>query len=275
MSFWIRRSFIRALALVSVAALAGHAAWGQTVDDIKKRGALRVGVLADLPPWGSIGQDGKAAGYDVDIAKLLGKKMGVPVEFTGTTSASRTALLMTGKVDLLIATVGMYPERAKVIQFSKPYATVGITVIGPKTLQVTKMEDLAKYKVGVSRASVFDKAITDGAPKGTAIQRYDDEATSIQALLSGQVDLIGGNTTYFQNINKARPNNNLEHKFVITRQYMGVAMRPGQKELNAYVNNFIDEIKANGQLAETYKKWTGEALPEFPAQIEGVPYSVL
>lgn len=269
-----RRTVLRGMAAACVALTMAGAAFAQTVDEIKKRGTLRVGILADLPPWGFVGRDGKAAGYDADVANLLGKKMGVPVEFSGTTSAARTALLMTGKVDLLIATVGMYPDRAKVVQFSKPYATMGITVIGKKSAPVTKMDDLAKYRVGVSRSSIMDNAITAGAPKTATIQRFDDEATSIQALVSGQVDLIGGNTTYFQHINKAVPDHQFEHKFYITRQFMGMAMRPGQKELNAYVNAFIDEVKANGELNAVYRKYIGEDLPELPAQIEGVPFTV-
>jgi len=268
-----RRTVLRAFAAAAAALTLAGAAFGQTTEDIRKKGVLRVGILADLPPWGFVGRDGKAAGYDADVAALLGKKLGVPVEFTGTTSAARTALLMTGKVDLLIATVGMYPDRAKVVQFSKPYATLGITVIGKKERPVTKMEDLANLRVGVSRSSIMDNAITAGAPKTATIQRFDDEATSIQALVSGQVDLIGGNTTYFQHINKAVPNHQFEHKFFITRQYMGVAMRPGQKELNTYVNAFIDEIRANGELSKIYRKYIGEDLPELPGQIEGVPFA--
>jgi polar amino acid transport system substrate-binding protein len=274
MTFLNRRTLVRALALtVATAGLIGTAQ-AQSIDEIKKRGVLRVGILADLPPWGFIGRDGKAAGYDADVANLLGKKLGVPVEFSGTTSAARTALLMTGKVDVLIATVGMYPDRAKVVQFTKPYATLGITVIGKKSTPVSKMEDLGTYRVGVSRSSIMDNAITAGAPKTATIQRFDDEATSIQALVSGQVDLIGGNTTYFQNINKAVPNHSFEHKFFITRQYMGMATRPGQKEFNTYLNAFIDEIRANGELNAIYKKYISEDLPAMPEMIEGVPYTV-
>ncbi|MFZ2858055.1 transporter substrate-binding domain-containing protein [Acidovorax sp.] len=274
MVFLNRRNLVRAAALaVATASLVGMAQ-AQTVDEIKKRGVLRVGILADLPPWGFVGRDGKPTGYDADVASLLGKKIGVPVEFIGTTSAARTALLMTGKADVLIATVGMYADRAKVVQFTKPYATMGITVIGKKALPVTKMEDLGSYRVGVSRSSIMDNTITAGAPKTATIQRFDDEATSIQALVSGQVDLIGGNTTYFQNINKAVPNHSFEHKFYITRQYMGMATRPGQKDINVYLNKFIDEITDSSELNAIYKKYIGDDMPALAARIDGVPYSV-
>src|SRR2546430_124584 len=117
MKYLNRRTIIRVAAMAIAVAGVSGIAWGQTIGEIKKRGVLRVGILADLPPWGFTDRGGKAAGYDADVATLMGKKLGVPVEFLSTTSASRTALLMTGKADLLIATVGMYPERAKVVQF--------------------------------------------------------------------------------------------------------------------------------------------------------------
>jgi polar amino acid transport system substrate-binding protein len=269
-----RRKLIVAGGLAALGACVAPAALAQAIEDIKKKGALRVGVLSDLPPMGSIDRQGKPVGYDVDVAELLGARLGLPVTFTGTTSASRVALLMTGKVDLLIATVGMYPERAKVVQFSKPYATFSINVVGKKGDPVATMADLAGRTVGVARSSAMDAEITKAAPKTTNIMRFDDEATSMQALLSGQVELLGAQTMMLRNIKNTDKGDLYEQKFVIVRQYMGIAMRPRQKALNAYVNDFIDEIKANGKLNAISRKWLGEDIPEFPASMDGVPFTV-
>jgi polar amino acid transport system substrate-binding protein len=76
------------------------------------------------------------------------------------------------------------------------------------------------------------------------------------------------------NINKARPDNNFEQKLVLNRQYMGVAMRPGQKELNAWINNFIDKMRSSGQLEALSQKWIGQPLPDLPASLDGVPFTV-
>ncbi|WP_158747818.1 transporter substrate-binding domain-containing protein [Acidisphaera sp. L21] len=255
------------------AGLAVTTAKAETVQDIQKRGTLRLGVLGDQPPWGFLDGDGKSAGYDVDFGVLMAKAMGVKPEFVTMTVAARIAQLMTNKVDLVIAVMGMYPERAKVVQFTKPYAALSIIVLGHKSQKVGSVADLAKLRIGVPRGAAQDTALTAQVPGGD-IRRYDDDASNIQALLAGQVDVIGGNTTYILNINKALPNNDIEQKLVLNRQYMGIAMRPGQKELNEWLNAFVDKVRDGGDLEKLSQKWIGQPLPELPASLEGVPFTV-
>jgi polar amino acid transport system substrate-binding protein len=277
MTITIHRRYLLQAATALAGALPlglGRPAMAQAVEDLRKRGTLRLGVLGDQPPWGYLDANGQNAGYDVDFGRMLADKMGVKPDFVTMTVAARIAQLMTNKVDVVVATMGMYPDRAKVVQFSKPYAALSIIVLGKKGTRITGMEDLAKLRVGVTRAAAQDVAITAQAPKGTDIRRFDDDASAIQALLAGQVDAIGANTTYLLNIEKVNPNHNFEQKFVINRQYMGVAMRPGQKALNEWVNQFIDEATANGQLNALSQKWTKLDLPELPARLDGVPFTV-
>ena len=204
MTFKLNRRAVASLgaALALGAILPAHA---DALDDIKKRGTIRVGVLSELPPWGFVDASGKNVGYDVDVAELIGKKLGVKVELVSMNVAARIAQVMTGKVDVLAATMGMYPDRAKVVQFTKPYAALSIIVIAKKADNITKLEDLAGRKIGVTRAAAQDTAITQAAPAGATIQRFDDDAAVVQALLAGQVDVIGGNNTYLLNIKKAMP----------------------------------------------------------------------
>ena len=272
-----RRLFIQgaaALGAASFVMLPTGRAMAETVEDIKKRGKVRLGVLGDQPPWGFVDGEGKSAGYDVDFGKLMAKAMGVEPEFVTMTVAARIAQLMTNKVDFVIAVMGMYPERAKVVQFTQPYAALSIIVLGKKGAEIKTVADLAKLRVGVPRGAAQDNALTAQAPKGTDIRRFDDDSSTIQALLAGQVDAIGGNTTYMMNINKVAPNNDFEQKIVLNRQYMGVAMRPGQKELNAWLNAFIEKAHKDGELEALNQKWLGQPLPELPASLEGVPFTV-
>ena len=126
-------------ALVSTAST-GNA---QTPASIKEKGTLVVGVQADQIPWGFIDEKGQNAGYDVEIAKMVADELGVKIEYVRVTVASRIAALLTGKVDLLAAVMGMYPDRAKVIQFTKPYSKHDIIVIGKKSDVIKDMADLA------------------------------------------------------------------------------------------------------------------------------------
>ncbi|UPG74507.1 transporter substrate-binding domain-containing protein (plasmid) [Roseomonas gilardii subsp. gilardii] len=267
-----RRHLVGAFALTATGLMVARPAFALTPDDIRKRGSLGIGVLSELPPWGFLDASGQPAGYDVDVGKLIGKKLGVPVEFVGMTVAARIAQVMTGKVDMLLATMGMYPDRAKVVQFTKPYAGLKIILLAKKDQKIEKIEDASGLRIGVTRGSAQDTAIS-AALKNADIRRFDDDSAAIQALITGQVDAIGANTTYMININKIFPNNNFEQKLVFNEQWMGIAVKPGQKELVDWLNAFIDEIKANEELEKISQQWIGQKLPVFPTQIEGVPFS--
>lgn len=242
------------------------------VDEIKKRGKLIVGVQSENPPWGYIEANWQLAGYDIEVAQLLGEKFGVPVEFVSVTNPNRIAMLQTGKVDVLIAVVGMYPDRAKAVQFSKPYATLQNTIIARKGTNIKDYPDLKGLRVATAKASAQDTVITKNAPAGTTIQRFDDDAGSIQAFIAGQVDALGGNSTYIASMSKIRPGNDYEYKMVLQTQYQGIAMRLDDKVMLNFVNAFVDEIKANGKLNAISRKWLLADLPVFPTAMEGIPY---
>ena len=79
--------------------------------------------------------------------------------------------------------------------------------------------------------------------------------------MSGQVDALGCSTTVAAQIEKRAPAGTYEEKFVLRQQVMGVALRPGQAELEKAVNEFIEKNKANGELDKLYQKWLGTKLP--------------
>src|SRR5450631_3029281 len=78
------------------------------------------------------------------------------------------------------------PERAKQVQFSKPYAAATIVVYGAKKTSIKAAADLKAVRVGVARASTQAIALTAAAPAGTEIRRFDDDASVMQALMAGQ-----------------------------------------------------------------------------------------
>ena len=61
------------------------AASAQTPDEIIKRGKVIIGVNTTTPIFGLMGKDGQPEGYDPDVARLVGKYLGVPVEFVSVT----------------------------------------------------------------------------------------------------------------------------------------------------------------------------------------------
>ena len=259
-----RRSFngaIAALGLGATLSLLAPFASAQTVADIKKKGEITVGMLVDFPPYGTMNTSNQPDGYDADVAKLLAKDLGVKLNLVPVTGPNRIPFLLTGKVDMLIASLAITPERAKQVQFSNPYAAATIVLYGDKKANIKAPADLKGKRVGVARASTQDVALTAIAPEGTEIRRFDDDASGMQALISGQVDAIGASTTVAAQIAKRVPANTFEDKFILRQQQMGVAMRPDQAELLKTVNDFVAKNTANGELNKLYQKWLGTDMP--------------
>lgn len=269
-----RRSLlVTGAAGLAMPAVLTRAAFAVTPDELKKRGKVIVGIQGDNPPFGFVNSGGKQEGLDAVMGALFAKELGIQVEFAPLAVANRIPALTAGRVDVLFATMAMLPDRAKAVQYSKPYAANYITLVAAKSTVVKTNADMGKLVIGVPRSSTQDTQITKNAPEGTTIRRYDDDAATIQALLSGQVQAVGANMFYVQRLNAQRPDT-FEDKLEFQRLYNGACTRLGEKEINAALNSFIDKIKANGELAKAYATWMKVPLPEFPSSVEGVPFTV-
>ena len=261
MQHFSRRAFA-ALGLAAALTAASTATFAQVPEDLKKKGEINVGLLVDFPPYGTTNAQNQPDGYDADVAKLLAKDWGVKANIVPVTGPNRIPFLLTNKVDLLVASLAITPERAKQVQFSQPYAAATIVLYGKKGLPIKSAADLKGVRVGVARASTQDVAVTKAAPEGTEIRRFDDDASAMQALMSGQVDAIGASTTVAAQIAKRVPADTFENKFTLVQQNMGIAMRPGQDDLLKNVNEFVQKNSANGELNKLYNKWLQTDLPK-------------
>ena len=85
------------------------------LSDILSDGKIQIAVPESFPPFGSVGMSGEHEGYDVDVAKLIAKDLGVELELVPVVSKQRIPFLETDRVDLVISTMGANPERAKSI----------------------------------------------------------------------------------------------------------------------------------------------------------------
>jgi polar amino acid transport system substrate-binding protein len=267
-----RKVLLGGAALLAAPALMTRSAFAITPAEIKAKGKVVIGIQGDNPPWGFVNSSGKQEGLDADIGELYGKFLGVPVEFVPLEVANRIPALTAGRVDVLFATMAMFPDRAKAVQFSKPYVANIILLAAPKTTEVKTNADMGKLIIAVPRASAQETQVKKNAPPDTKILSLDGDAAAIQALVSGQATAVGGNMFYIDRLNEAKPGF-YENKLEFSRIYNGACTRLGEKEINASVNTFIDQIKGNGELAKIHLKWMKLPLPSsFPETMEGVSF---
>ncbi|EJL88314.1 periplasmic component of amino acid ABC-type transporter/signal transduction system [Herbaspirillum sp. CF444] len=254
-----------ALALVAAcAAGAAVSASAQTVADLIKKGKVTIGVVSGTPPFGSVDAKGEPIGYDVDVANLIGKYLGLSVEIVPLVPPARIPALESGKVDFLVATLAPTPERAKSVMFTIPYSGFELSIVGPVGSKFKTLNDLVKKKVGVSRGSTNDTALTRLAPAGTVLVRFEDDSTVTQALLSGQVDAISIPNTMANEIVKTRGAGKIDVKFPYSVQPNSMTVRKGAFDLQQWLNNFIYYVKLNGELDAISRKWAGSPLPNLP-----------
>jgi len=251
----------RLIAGIAVALLSlGAAAHADTLDDIKKAGKVRIAIDTAIPPFGMTDDKMQPAGSDVDTAKLLAQDLGVQLEIVPTTGPSRIPALQTNKADLVISTLSITPERAKVVDFSVPYADHPSVVAGLPSIAIKSYADLAGKKVAVVRGTTQDTDLTREA-KGAQLVRYEDDATMALAFASGQVDILATARSLLPAISKKNPARTAESKITMQTFYLAVGLRKDEPKLKGWVDDWVKTNLKNGKLGAIYKKWHGVDIP--------------
>jgi len=235
-----------------------------TIDRLIERGTVNVGIILDSPPYGLLDANQQPDGFDVEVAKLLGKYLGVEVNIVSLVGANRIPFLLTNKIDLVIAGLGITPERAKQVAFSIPYSSIDNVVYAPKDREINSAEDMEGLRIAVVRGSAQDTIITRDLDGRAEIMRFDENPSVIQAMLTGQVDAAALTAILGDPAFARSPEANIERKYTLLQQSNGIAMRKENTELLQWVNTFVYYIKSNGELDKIYKKWWERPLPNLP-----------
>jgi polar amino acid transport system substrate-binding protein len=263
----LERPFAGLLAsLLLFGALAAAPAAAVTTDEIISRGKVIVAIDTTTAPYGMVDTNMQPSGFDIDVANLVGKALGVPVEFVTVTSPGRIPSLLTNRVDMVISIFSITAERALQIAFSIPYAGQSSVVLAPKSVPIEGPEDLVGLKVGVTRGTGEDGLLTAQAEKtpGIEILRFDDYASISQAMLSGQIDAMGGGDYGDMYLQKSAKGEDFELKYILKSFYFGIGVRKDSPELLQWLNTFIFTLKSDGTLEALSQKHRGAPLPALP-----------
>jgi polar amino acid transport system substrate-binding protein len=231
--------------------------------DIQSKGVVRVLVFADVPPFGSQNANRELEGFDIDMANLVAKALGVKLELVPVPAASRIPHLLTDKADMNIAAMSITAERARQVMYSAPYADTSLAVYGPKGEEVKTATDL-NGKVAVAKGTTEDIVLTAANPKAD-IMRTEDNATAVQAYLSGQAKYLAANSVVVVELAKKNPNKEFDFKFALRRAPAHVTIRMGEHNLLRWLDTFIFQSTLNGDLDELHKKWLGGPMRPLPA----------
>ncbi|MCK1515012.1 transporter substrate-binding domain-containing protein [Bradyrhizobium sp. 190] len=250
-----------AISACCLATMSAAPAFADLLDDMTKAKKIRISTDLAIPPSGMMDSSMKPTGSDVEVAQLLAKDWGLELEFVQTTGATRIPNVLTGKADIIISTLSVTAERAKVIDFTKRYATLQSDIGCLKSLNVKDWPDLKDKTVGVARGTTQDTMLSNMKDKELKIARYDDDATGVTAAVSGQVDCVGTSATIINQIGVKNPARIFEPKIPLASFDLAIGLKKGEQRLMDKLNAWVTENVKNGKLNAIYKKFHGVELP--------------
>ena len=249
---------LTAVALISTL-LGVNSAYADRLDDIEKRGEIKIAVFDSNPPFGFIDEKtNKITGLDVDYANEIAKALNVKVELVPTNPANRIPLLTSQKADLIVANFTVTDERAKTVDFSLPYFATGQKFVAKKGLLKTA-DDLKKLRIGADKGTVMEITLREKFPTAKVIS-YDTPFAFaalrngvVQAITQDDAKLIG----LLANVPEEQRAVFEISPFSITEEYQAVGVPKGETRLKEKVNQILLKLENDGEALTIYNRWFG------------------
>lgn len=243
---------------------------------------LRIGVKEDIPYFGYYNEKGERAGVDVDLGKAIANHLGMTPRFVSLTSEERIPALEQHRVDLVIGTFSITPERKRHVLFSVPYYTDGqrVMVMGKSGIQ--SLSDLAGRKVGVVEGATSGPNLAKAQPKAKLV-RFHSYYEAYMGLLFGQVEAIssdgvvlrglqaigegaatelkqreGKPPVFYVNLANYKPGDRFRIlDAVLSREEYGIAASGESASLIAKINQYLQSREGRESLAAIKAKYLG------------------
>jgi polar amino acid transport system substrate-binding protein len=176
-------------AIAALVVVSGAAEAQNTLDRIKERGKLVVGVKQDYRPWGFLDADGNIVGREIDLAKDVAERLGTDIELVPVVASNRMEFLEQGKVDLIIATMGDTEKRREVVGMIEPaYYAGGTNVLAPKSAALSSWQDLQDKDVCAIQGAYYNKRVS---------QEYQPNLVAFAGIPEATAALQNGNCVAF------------------------------------------------------------------------------
>ncbi len=246
--------------LCLLAVLVAGVASGQesALEQILKRGELRVGLEAGYMPFEMRDRKGDIIGFDVDLARLMAREMGVKLTLVNTQWDGILAALLTDKFDLLMGGMTITAQRNLKVNFADPYVLIGQTVVLNKKWAATvkSYRDLnsPKYTVATKLGTTGDIASHKFLPQAR-IKTFESEADAATEVRQGRADAYVYDLPFNAVYVAQNPENLVHLKEPFTQEALGWAVRKRDPDFLNWLNNFLAQIKRDGIYDALYKKW--------------------
>ena len=229
-----------------------------TLSAIQERDQIIIGVKTDAPPFGYLDVNGKNIGFDIDLAKLITRRIlgdENKVVFVPVTPVNRIMKLTSGEVDMIIATMSVTPQRQLILDFSIPYHTAGQALMVPKTSKISSLMELSDRKAIVVFGSTVEKSLQSNVP-GINVIGYTTYPEAVQALKQGKADAMISDDTILMGFAMKDPSLKIPSKRYSKEPYAVAFRKEAESErLMEAVNIELKEAMNKGEIKQLKAKW--------------------
>ena len=228
-------------------------------DKKDKQQELVLGTSLDNMPFEFL-RNGEPTGFDIELAKLIAKRMNRKLVIRDLPFDGLLAALQTGQVDIAIAALSPTPERRMAVDFSISYHATDWAIICPKTTAFNSLDDMRNKTIGVQMGSSFEPYVKkEMAPALNAeVRTLNKVVDLIQDMKSGRLDFI----ITSKSVADSFAATNKEYQAIVITKFIpkdryenfAIALPKGSK-LTAEVNATLEELISRGRLDDLAKIW--------------------
>lgn len=240
----------------------------RTLAAIKADGVIKIGVEGVFAPF-SYRENGVIVGYDVDLAEMMFKDLGVKPEFVDTQWSGIVPALLSSKFDIIMSSLSYTKERMQKVNFSIPYAdsSLAMLVRAADEGTIKSFDDMSGKPIAIKagtpeEASMpkFNEQVEKAKGNGFGeVKVFDSEPMSILALNQGTVDGVISNMTNLGLVIKNAPGKYALVQNVAGSSLAGIGIRKEDEELRKYIDEQLLAATKSGKLMELQTKWFGVA----------------
>lgn len=259
--------WLYAVAVVTVSLFSVSHANAETkgiLQQVIDRGAVRIAIIGGAAPWSSISPSGDPQGYEIEIAKSFASALGVKPVFVTTSIPGRSAMLQSGKADMVIAQYTNTAERAKTITFTRPYMTIGMQfLVLADRKDINSVQDLDKMhaKIAATRGGYTQTLVPHLLPNAS-ILNFDNIKDEILAVDAGQADATSENQIWNRDLMTKNPGKYKVIPGLHSHEELSIAVPKGDFDWWQLVNDWVEQFNASGDNNRMFKQAFGYDKPE-------------
>lgn len=248
-----------------------------TLQQIKQTGKVRIGFREDQPPMSFLDQDGKPAGYSIDLCVRIVNEVkntlgldDISTQFVPVSASDRFQALQDNSIDILCGATTKTISRGKLVDFSQLTFVTGASLLSLKETDIGGTSALQGKKVAVSKGTTTRDALAAALKESVSnakIVAVDSAADGMKALIRGEVDAFAADQVVLIGLVLTHEG---EQQFAIAENIFSyepfaLAVRRNDSDFRLLADTVLSQLNRSGQITPIYSRWFGRFTREVPS----------